>query len=145
MVTAMQVKITETAEEIGSCFEVLRELRPDLQNAEELVTRVQQQQREGFLLARLLQDGAVVTVAGFRMQNMLATGLTLYVDDLVTSDAHRSKGHGKTMLDWLVTYAKGRGCDTFSLDSGTHRREAHAFYFREGMRISSFHFSMTLK
>jgi len=45
----------------------------------------------------------------------------------------------------LIAYARERGCDTFSLDSGTHRREAHAFYFREDMRISSFHFVLPLK
>ena len=102
---------------------------------------MEQQQSEGFLLAALKVGGDVVTVAGFRVQNMLATGLTLYVDDLVTGDAFRSKGHGKAMLDWLIAYASDRGCETFSLDSGTHRREAACvFNFREGMRISSFHF-----
>ncbi len=141
----MSIALVTSPDEIANCYEVMRQLRLDLQSAEELVARVQQQQREGFLLARLRDDGEVVTAAGFRVQNMLASGLTLYVDDLVTSDAHRSKGHGKTMLDWLIAYARERGCDTFSLDSGTHRREAHAFYFREGMRISSFHFHLPLK
>jgi GNAT superfamily N-acetyltransferase len=141
----MPVVLATKADEIARCFPAMRQLRPDLQSAEELVQRVQQQQREGFLLALLEDHGEVVTVAGFRVQNMLATGLTLYVDDLVTSDAHRSKGHGKTMLDWLIAYARERGCSTFSLDSGTHRREAHAFYFREGMRISSFHFHLPLQ
>jgi hypothetical protein len=49
------------------------------------------------------------------------------------------------MLDWLIAYAQERGCQTFSLDSGTHRREAHAFYFRERMRVTSFHFALELK
>ena len=89
--------------------------------------------------------GEVVTVAGFRVRNMLVSGLTMYVDDLVTAATARSKGHGKTMLDWLIALARERGCDMFSLDSGTHRQAAHAFYFREGMRISSFHFVLPLK
>jgi hypothetical protein len=49
------------------------------------------------------------------------------------------------MLDWLIALARERGCEMFSLDSGTHRQEAHAFYFREGMRVSSFHFALPLK
>jgi hypothetical protein len=32
----------------------------------------------------------------------------------------------------------------FSLDSGTHRRDAHRFYFRERMHISSYHFALKL-
>jgi len=123
----------------------MRELRPLLKSADEFVGKVLQQQREGFELALLEVDGEVVTVAGFRVQHMLVSGLTMYVDDLVTGSAFRSKGHGKTMLDWLIALARERGCEMFSLDSGTHRQEAHAFYFREGMRVNSFHFALPLK
>ncbi len=134
-----------SAGEIAQCFAVMRELRPHLQSESEFVELVEQQRREGFLLAMLEHDGAVVTVAGFRVQKMLASGLTLYVDDLVTAAAARSQGHGKTMLDWLMAYAREQRCATFSLDSGTHRQEAHAFYFREGMRVTSFHFARRLE
>ena len=139
------IHFASTPESIARCYAVMRELRPALVSAEEFVARVQQQQAEGFQLAFLERQGQIVTVAGFRVQHLLVSGLTLYVDDLVTADAFRSQGNGKAMLDWLIAYARERGCDTFSLDSGTHRREAHAFYFREDMRISSFHFVLPLK
>jgi GNAT superfamily N-acetyltransferase len=139
------VQLAATPESIACCFAVMHELRSELTSAEEFVARVQQQQSEGFQLAFLEREGEVVTVAGFRVQHMLATGLTMYVDDLVTGDAFRSQGNGKIMLDWLIARARAQGCQTFSLDSGTHRREAHAFYFRERMRVSSFHFMLSLK
>jgi GNAT superfamily N-acetyltransferase len=138
------VQLATTPESLARCFDVMQELRPALTSAEEFVTRVQQQQAEGFQLAFLEREGKVVTVAGFRVQHMLASGLTMYVDDLVTGDAFRSQGNGKLMLDWLIARARAQGCQTFSLDSGTHRREAHAFYFRERMRVSSFHFMLPL-
>ncbi|MBD0336919.1 MAG: GNAT family N-acetyltransferase, partial [Cyanobacteria bacterium Co-bin13] len=31
------------------------------------------------------------------------------------------------------------------LDSGVHRAEAHRFYFREGLVITSFHFAKPLQ
>jgi len=68
----------------------------------------------------------------------------MYVDDLVTDEAMRSRGFGKRMIEWLVEQARSEGCKTFSLDSGTHREAAHAFYFRVGLRISDFHFQMPL-
>ena len=139
------VGIAVGAEEIGRCFEVLRELRPLLASREEFVGRVTKQQAEGFELAYLECEDEVVTVAGFRVRHVLASVLTMYVDDLVTGAKFRSRGHGKTMLDWLIARARVLGCDTFSLDSGTHRQEAHAFYFREGMRVTSFHFALPLK
>jgi GNAT superfamily N-acetyltransferase len=140
-----QIQFAVTPEAIARCFEVMQQLRPTLTSAEDLVAKVQQQQAEGFELAFLEQEGEVVTAAGFRVQHMLVTGLTMYVDDLVTGERFRSRGHGKTMLDWLIARAREQGCETFSLDSGTHRRDAHAFYFRERMRISSFHFMLPLK
>jgi ribosomal protein S18 acetylase RimI-like enzyme len=72
-------------------------------------------------------------------------GLLLYVDDLVTDDAQRSRGIGKILLDHLQRIAHASGCRTFQLDSGTQRQQAHKFYFREGMVVTSFHFRKSLE
>jgi GNAT superfamily N-acetyltransferase len=141
----MPITLASSRDQIARCFPVMQQLRPHLQSEAEFVTRAEQQMTEGFKLAMLEHEGKIVTVAGFRVQNMLASGLTMYVDDLVTGEAFRSHGHGKVMLDWLMAHASERACETFSLDSGTQRREAHAFYFRENMRISSFHFMLPLR
>lgn len=137
------LQIAGTAEEIERCFPVMRQLRPALV-ADEFVARVQVQQTEGYQLAFADYEGEVVSCAGFRLQMILATGKTLYVDDLVTDAAKRSQGHGEAMLQWLIALAREAGCATFSLDSGTHRQEAHAFYFRQRMRVTSFHFALPL-
>ncbi len=136
------VKLAQTDAEIERCYPVIAQLRPHV-TAKEFVDRVRAQQAQGYRLAYLLAEdsGEAVAVAGFRVMEMLATGRTLYVDDLVTDEAQRSRGYGKAMLDWLQAHARDAGCATFSLDSGTQRREAHAFYFREGMRVTSFHFA----
>lgn len=139
-----EVRLADSAEDIARCFPVMSHLRPRLL-AEEFVGRIEAQKAQGYRLAYLEDEGEVVAVSGFRVIDMLATGLTLYVDDLVTDETQRSRGHGKAMLDWLQNYAREVGCETFSLDSGTHRQEAHAFYFRERMRVTSFHFAKTLK
>ena len=136
-------RLAEIPEEIERCFLVMHQLRPALVK-EEFVARIQVQRAHGFQLALLEAEGTVVAVAGFRIQEMLASGRTMYVDDLVTDAAARSRGHGKTMLRWLEAHARNAGCHTFSLDSGTFRQEAHAFYFREGLRVTSFHFAKPL-
>jgi GNAT superfamily N-acetyltransferase len=137
------IQIATTPAEIDRCFPVMSQLRPAL-IAAEFVSRVQAQQTEGYQLAFLEYDGTVVSVAGFRIQNMLSSGKTLYVDDLVTDAAARSQGHGEAMLQWLIALAREAGCHSFSLDSGTHRQEAHAFYLRHRLRITSFHFYLPL-
>jgi GNAT superfamily N-acetyltransferase len=137
------IQIATTPKEIARCFSVMYQLRP-LLIEEEFFGRIQTQQVEGYQLAFLEYENAVVSVAGFRIQNMLSSGKTFYVDDLVTDAAARSQGHGEAMLQWLIALAREAGCHTFSLDSGTQRQEAHAFYLRQRLRITSFHFSLPL-
>jgi len=137
------IQIATTAAEIDRCFPVMSQLRPKL-IAAEFLGRIQAQQGEGYQLAFLEYQGSVVSVAGFRVQNMLSSGKTLYVDDLVTDSAARSQGHGEAMLWWLIDLAREAGCNSFSLDSGTHRQDAHAFYLRNRLRITSFHFHLPL-
>ena len=138
------VKLAESADEIARCFPVMAHLRPNL-FSEEFVASVEAQQAQGYQLAYLDDENTIVAVAGFRIMEMLATGRTMYVDDLVTEETRRSRGFGKAMLDWLQAYARQARCETFSLDSGTHRQDAHAFYFRERMRVTSFHFAKKLE
>jgi GNAT superfamily N-acetyltransferase len=135
----MSITLTKTDAEIAECFSVMAQLRPHLEAAQ-FVDRVRRMEREGFQLAALRENGQVEAVAGFRIYENLVTGRQMYVDDLVTNDATRSHGHGKTLLTWLAEFAKADGCLAIELDSGTHRKEAHRFYFRERMAITAFHF-----
>lgn len=137
------IQIAESSEQIARCFSVMHQLRPKLRE-QEFVERILQQQREGYRLAFLEAEGRVASVAGFRVMHVLWSGKTLYVDDLITDETMRSRGFGEQMITWLLARAREEGCETFSLDSGTHRQQAHAFYFRQGLRITDFHFQRQL-
>ena len=130
-------------EEIVSTFEVMRQLRTHLDEAEYPET-IRRLQRSGYRIAAVLNRGRVRCVAGFRIQEYLYSGRHLYVDDLITAEDARSEGHGQRMLGWLAYIAQEESCESLQLDSGVQRHEAHKFYFREGMKISSYHFSKSL-
>jgi GNAT superfamily N-acetyltransferase len=98
----------------------------------------------GYKLACLV-DGEVKAVAGFRISECLAWGKVLYVDDLVSKSGERSKGYGGELLDWLIEYAKDKGCDQFHLDSGVQRFAAHRFYLNKRMEITCHHFGLKLE
>jgi len=132
-----------TDKEIQACFDVMSELRPHLQS-ETFLPTIRQMETEGFQLAFVEDRGKVVAAAGYRVYSNLFMGKHLYVDDLVTSESERSKGHGKRLVDWLRNKAREEQCNYYHLDSGTQRTEAHKFYFREGFAIASFHFSEKL-
>ncbi len=135
----MSIRLAETDGEIAACFPVMQQLRLHL-NAETFVARVRSQERAGYRLAWVEAEGRPVAVAGFRILEMLATGRFLYVDDLVTLESTRSRGHGATLLRWLLQRAAAEDCVSLQLDSGVQRKDAHRFYEREGLRIVSYHF-----
>jgi len=87
---------------------------------------------------------AVRGVAVYRIYENTFEGLHLYVDDLVTDERQRSRGVGKALMGHLQDLARAARCEATTLDSGTQRAQAHKFYFREGMVVSSFHFRKPL-
>ncbi len=138
------VEHVETDEAIAACYDVMAELRPNVSRAEFLPV-IRALQADGLRLACIRADGRVVAVGGYRLSTNLFYGRHLYVDDLVTSDSERSKGYGKELLAWLRALAVENDCDAFHLDSGVQRKRAHQFYLREGLELSSYHFSEQLK
>jgi GNAT superfamily N-acetyltransferase len=122
---------------------VLAELRPHLDAASfEAVYAEGHPQGLRFLAA---YDGdRCVGVAGWRILALTSSIRKLYVDDLVTTGDGRSKGVGHALLAELETRARAAGCTVLDLDSGVQRHDAHRFYFRERMHISSHHFTKPL-
>jgi GNAT superfamily N-acetyltransferase len=137
----MDIRIATSEREIAFCFVVMRELRPQLRG-EEFVDRVRRLEREGYRLAFLEGPEGVVAVAGFRILESLASGRFLFLDDLVTHPAHRSRGYGARMLAWLFQKAREESCGQLQLDSGIQRKGAHRFYEREGMTMTGFHYAV---
>lgn len=123
----------------------MKQLRTKLEE-DEFVDRVKRQVKtDGYELAFLEHKGAAKSVAGFRISECLCDGKFLFVDDFVTDEKERSKGYGDRLFDWIVEYAKKNHCQELDLDSGVQRFDAHRFYLRKRMKISSHHFSLALK
>jgi len=129
--------------EIAACYDVMAELRSHI-GREAFLPLIRSMQADGFRLACIHAEGRVVAVAGYRLSTNLFYGYNLYVDDLVTAENERSKGYGKELIAWLRTIAVEKGCRAFHLDSGVQRKRAHEFYRREGLELSSYHFSVRL-
>ena len=132
-----------TDAEIAACYDVMAELRPHVERGK-FVPLIRSMQEGGYRLACIRADGRVVAVAGYRISTNLFMGHNLYVDDLVTAETERSRGYGRELLSWLRSIAVESGCKGFHLDSGVQRKRAHEFYLREGLELSSYHFSVRL-
>lgn len=146
-----EIYLAQTDAEILSCFSVMQELRPHLL-ASEFVERVRRQEQQGYRLLYLVETVPVLAaagpqpkaVAGFRVLDCLSSGRFLYVDDLVTAAADRSRGYGAALLDWLTDHARQQQCQAIQLDSGVQRAAAHRFYFRQRLAITCYRFEKSL-
>ena len=138
------VRTLTTDEDILAARGVMRQLRPQIPEADYLFTVRRMMQTDGYLQAAVFDGDAVVAVAGYRFMEMLFAGKTLYVDDLNTDETRRSRGYGKALMDWLKREARERGCVQLQLDSGVQREQTHRFYFREGLTINCYHFRLDL-
>ena len=122
---------------------VHRQLRPQL--PPDYRRRMDEVFAGGGRMAVAVVDGAVAGVAVWRILEKTFTGRELYCDDLVTDERRRSTGVGHALIAHMESVVREVQCDAFTLDSGTQREQAHKFYFREGMTITSFHFTMRKK
>ena len=113
-----------------------------------MTARVDGARAAGYRVAASFDEGAedAAAVAGFRVGENLAWGRFLYVDDLVTRAAARGRGHADAVMALVSDVAAQEGCGELHLDSGVgpEREAAHRFYFRHGMRITSYHFARGL-
>ncbi len=126
----------------------MRELRPQVGDEPAFVERVRSQFAQGYRLIGAF-DGEhehAVSVAGFRIDEKLAWGRHVYIDDLSTLPEGRGRGAATALLRWIDALAAAEGITEVHLDSGVQpeRQAAHALYFREGHRISSYHFQKSL-
>lgn len=119
---------------------VLRELRTHL-TAGDFAAVYEEGNSQGLRYLAAYDDDRCVGVAGWRVLATTAGIRKLYVDDLVTAGTERSKGVGAALLTELSERARSAGCQLLDLDSGVQRADAHRFYMREGLTITSFHFA----
>ena len=132
------------ADETKLAHSALTELRPHFSSLGRFISQVNEVQRpEGYRLIASFEDGLehAAAAAGFRTGHNLPWGFFLYVDDLVTLSSYRGRGHADALMNWLFQEARRLGCDQLHLDSATHRHDAHRFYLKHRLDISSFHFA----
>jgi GNAT superfamily N-acetyltransferase len=123
---------------------VLQELRPHLDGDARRAVQAEGAP-QGYTFTAAFDDGGdCLGVAGWRIVATAFVGRKLYVDDLVTASSARGTGVGAALIAHLEQRARAAGCTVLDLDSGVQRHDAHRFYLRERMHISSHHFTKRL-
>jgi GNAT superfamily N-acetyltransferase len=63
-------------------------------------------------------------------------GPRCWLQDLVVTASHRSRGVGARLIEAATEWASERGCTHLELSSGAGRADAHRFYLAQGMSQS---------
>ncbi|MBY0597852.1 GNAT family N-acetyltransferase [Bacillus bingmayongensis] len=137
----MNVKEIKTEEQLYEVLPVLQQLRTALTKEEARVLFRQMKEENYQLFSLFNKEGEAVSLAGVAACTNFYNKKHVFVYDLVTAEAHRSKGYGEVLLSYIERWGKEQGCTCIALTSAFPRIDAHLFYEREGYdRVSySFH------
>ncbi len=127
----LSVRELSAEPDVAAAFPLMAQLRTHLR-PEGFVALVRRQQESGYRLFGGLDAARLVVLAGAREAHTLSRGAHLFVDDLVTLDSERDKGHGAAMVRWLLDHARARELPRLYLDS---RDTAIGFYQRLGFEM----------
>lgn len=140
----ISLRHAEQDDELRACYTTMVALRPGLQDAAELLTRVRRQQAQGYRLLAAWRAGEPLGLAGYRALENLIYGRFVYVDDLVVRDDVRRERLGEILLAAVAAEARRLGCARLVLDTGLGNALAQRFYFRQGLLATGMHFGRSL-
>jgi GNAT superfamily N-acetyltransferase len=132
-----RIRILELPEGLDDIFEVVKELRPhlDLNDFKRYVMLAHA--ADGYRVVVTEDKGQPIAMMGYRILHDLAHGSHLYIDDLVTTKAVRSSGHGTALLKFAEAECRRLGLTGLRLCTGVENKEARKFYEREGWEARS--------
>ncbi|MCR4471734.1 GNAT family N-acetyltransferase [Burkholderia sp. SCN-KJ] len=145
MDTTVRFQHLDSPDDWTRAFEVMKELRPHLPDADAFCAQLRHQHDEDYrLLAACDAEGVILGLAGYRAQTNTLYGRFIYVDDLVVTARLQRSGIGAELLDKVREIARHAGCAHFVLDTGLHMPLAQRFYFRNGLLAKGMHFVESL-
>ncbi len=128
----MQLRELTTPQELETIFPLLKELRTDLAFDDFLRLYRAAREADRFTVVGYFEEGKAVALMGYRILFDLVHGKHLYVDELVVTEAMRSRGLGAVLLKRAEEIARTEGCQGLRLCTGVDNLKGRRFYEREG-------------
>lgn len=131
----------ETKQDLERCYPIMKELRTNLEYRDFVEIYNQAHESDGYEIIAVEKDSKVVAVMGYRWLSDYVRGRHLYIDDLVTSEAVRSKGLGAELLKYAENIASLNKCKALRLCTGIENQDGVRFYERNGWTKRAFAFT----
>ncbi len=118
-------------------YPIMKELRPELSYADYLNIYEEAHAKDGYEIVGVELGSNIMAVMGYRVLTDYVHGRHLYIDDLVATAAHRSKGYGAKLLAYAEEVSRELGCKSLRLCTGIDNEAGQKFYEREGWNLRS--------
>lgn len=127
-----KIFVVKTNEDLERCYPILLELRPHLSFADYLSIYQESHTANGYEIVAIEVDEKIQAVMGYRFLSDYIRGKHIYIDDLVSTEAARSKGMGAELLRFAENVAEQNKCKTLRLCTGIENEGGIKFYERLG-------------
>lgn len=139
------MSISEIKEnEIGSVFELLRELRTTLTREDFYAIYAAAKKADQYTFYGYFINQECVGLMGLRFLQDFVHHQHLYIDDLVVKKDFRSKGVGAILLEFAEDLAKAKSCTGLRLCTGIDNKAGIRFYERENWAARALAFKKKL-
>lgn len=135
----MEIKELTTLEEMTSQLELIRQLYPKM-TLEKYESFLKEMIPYNYTQIAVFDNDKCIGITGCWFSTKLWSGRYLEIDNFVVDEAHRSKGIGKMLTDFVEQKALDLGCTNIVLDAFTTNFKAHRFYYNQGYAPKGFHF-----
>ncbi len=125
-------------EDLIRCYPIMKELRPHLSLEEYLSIYEVAHQSNGYEIVAIEENGNILALMGYRFISDYVRGKYLYIDDLVTTEAARSKGFGAQLLKYAEELALESEVSVLRLCTGLTNEGGIKFYEHNGWSKRSY-------
>ncbi|HPI08385.1 MAG TPA: GNAT family N-acetyltransferase [Saprospiraceae bacterium] len=140
----LEIRVLTQKPDMEPLYPLIRQLSPGVPE-ERYVHFLDDMLAHGYRMAAVFEDGACIGLSGFWVSTKIYSGRYMELDNVVIDAAHRSRGIGKMLYDFLLDIALQEGCEIIMLDAYLENEKAHAFYEREGFVKRGYHFLNRIK
>ena len=126
--------------DIDRIIPFVKDLNPELEQQS-----IEQNQKEMFDIANyrcfgLFEFDDLIGISSGWITVRHYSGKQMEIDNVIITQAHRSKGYGKQFIEFIEQWSRDKGCHTIELNTYVTNTRSHKFYYDLGFKILGFHF-----
>ena len=105
-----------------------------------LKERTLEMAKQNYECVGIYDSEKLMGVCGMWFQTRHYAGRSLEVDHVIIDEAHRNKGIGDLLMNYVYDYARKKDCKWVELNTYVDNYPSHKFYYNQGFVAKGYHF-----